>query len=312
MMIKNNALKAAENNNFIVFAGTNDDGLKPTLIALREKYVEKAFDDFDYVEMYGDELDIEHFAQNILATPMMSEKKVIIIRNGNQLSPSQCREINALMDNAAERILAVIIYTDSSKYHYNVVKKAKEYFTNAYIVELRKRRELNTNDIVQRAAQAQIKISEKTARKMEFVSDGNPDIINNLISTAWMIGEEQSLDDILSDKSGFDIAPVMHNEFILHFSMCNAKKCFDVYRQLIKWHVLSPDGLIIILMNHLQNMKRPPRNRSEKRMNPEKWTNAEIDKAYFLFYNVLRNFRTLRREYAVLVFEQVLVNVLNA
>lgn len=305
-------IETAKKSNFIVLAGMNDDSIKPLINTLKETFVDKAFEDFDYIEMYGDEIDIEQLAQNILAAPMVSEKKLIVIRNGVELSPTQCRDIDSIMDDAADRVLMVIIYTDSSKYHRQIVSRAKELFSNAQIAQLREKREMGKDDVMARAREASVDISESTAGRIEHISQGNPDIVNNLVKTAWMMNDSQSFESILAENSGFDISPVMHNEFLMQFSMSNAKKCFNIYRQLIKWHVMSPDGLIVILLNRLQQMRYPGKNRYPIKMNANKWKNSEIDKAYLLFYNVLRNFRTLRKEYATLLFEQTLLNILNS
>lgn len=305
-------IEIAKKSNFIVLAGMNDDSIKSLINTLKDTFVDKAFEDFDYIEMYGDEIDIELLAQNILAAPMVSEKKLIVIRNGVELSTAQCRDIDSIIADAADRVLTVIIYTDSSKYHRQIISRAKELFSNAQIAPLREKREMGIDDVMARAKDASVDISENTARRIESISQGNPDIVNNLVNTAWMMNDSQSFMNILTENSGFDISPVMHNEFLLHFSMSNAKKCFAVYRQLIKWHVISPDGLVVILLNRLQQMRDPGKNRYPFKMNSNKWNNSEIDKAYLLFYNVLRNFRTLRKEYATLLFEQTLLNTINS
>ncbi len=312
MINKESVLKITDKNNFLVFAGTNEDNIKSILSAIKDKYVDPSFEDLDYIEIYGDEFNMEEFSQSAMAMPMISAKKVIVVRNAVRLSSADAKDLNKIAESMSESVVLVLIYVDPNKYHSQIVRQSEDLFQNAKIILMARERQLTFDDIRVISSEKNLNLSENAIRRILDISDSNPDIAMNLLNTAWMLNNNESFDSMIEDKSGFEIYPTMHNEFLNFFSMYQKEKCFEFYRRLIKWHVISPEGLIMILLSHIEKMKKSACGNGNIRYNKNKWNLSEIDRAYYLFYNVLRNFRTIKKEYAILSFEQVLLNVLKA
>ncbi|MCK4523646.1 hypothetical protein KAU15_01860 [candidate division WOR-3 bacterium] len=300
-------------SNFIVFAGCSDEGIRETIKSIKKRYVDDAFKDLDYFEMFGDEFDNEIFSSYILSPPMISEKKIIVIRNGIRLSVSQMRSINELAKDTDNNIILIIVITDRSKLQWEIISRVESGFSDAVIIKTRAKETLSINDVKTKSIELGLSLTNSGISKIMEISDSNRYVIDNILITGWMTNDDAVFEQMLSDKYAFETSPAMYLDFLNLFMEKNKKKCFIMYRKLTKWNIISIDGLVGLIMNRLEKIKKAITfgNSSSNQIKNESWSISEIDKTYFLFYNVLRKFRTINKKYAALYFEQVLLYVLN-
>ncbi len=300
-------------SNFIVFAGCSDEGIRETIKSIKKKYVDDAFKDLDYFEMFGDEFDNEIFSSYILSPPMISEKKMIVIKNGIRLSVSQMRSINELAKDTDNNIILIIVITDRSKLQWEIISRVESGFSDAVIIKTRAKETLSINDVKTKSIELGLSLTNSGISKIMEISDSNRYVIDNILITGWMTNDDVVFEQMLSDKYAFETSPAMYLDFLNLFMEKNKKKCFTMYRKLTKWNIISIDGLVGLIMNRLEKIKKAITfgNSSSNQMKNGNWNISEIDKTYFLFYNVLRKFRTINKKYAALYFEQVLLYVLN-
>ncbi len=300
-------------SNFIIFAGCSDDGIRDTIKSIKKRYVDDAFKDLDYFEMFGDEFDNEIFSSYILSPPMISEKKMIVIKNGIRLSHSQMRSINELAKDTDNNIILIIVITDRSKLQWEIISRVESGFSDALIIKTKAKETLSINDIKTKSIELGLSLTNSGISKIMEISDSNRYVIDNILTTGWMTNDDTVFEQMLSDEYAFETSPAMYLDFLNLFMEKNKRKCFIMYRKLTKWNIISIDGLISLIMNRLEKIKKAITfgNSYKNQIKNKNWSISEIDKTYFLFYNVLRKFRTINKKYAALYFEQVLLYVLN-
>ncbi len=300
-------------SNFVIFAGCSDEGIRETIKSIKKRYVDDAFKDLDYFEMFGDEFDNEIFSNYILSPPMISEKKMIVIKNGIKLNLNQMRIINELAKDTDDNIILIIVITDRSKLQWEIISRVEAGFSDAFLIKTKAKDTLSINDIKNKSIELGLSLTSNGIKKIMEISDSNRYVIDNILITGWMTNEDAIFEQMLSDKHAFETSPAMYLDFLNLFMGKNKQKCFVMYRKLTKWNIISMDGLVSMIMNRLEKIKKAIvfGNSYSNQMKSENWNITEIDKTYFLFYNVLRKFRTINKKYAALYFEQVLLDVLN-
>ncbi len=300
-------------SNFVIFAGCSDEGVRETIKSIKKKYVDDAFADLDYFEMFGDEFDNEIFSSYILSPPMISEKKMIVIKNGIRLSLNQMRNINELAKDTLSNIILLIVITDRSQLQWEIISRVEAGFDDAVIIKTKTKETLNINDVKSKSIEFGLSLTMSGIRKIMEISDSNRYVIDNILTTGWMTNDDSAFEQMLSDEYAFETSPAMYLDFLNLFVEKNKQKCFIMYRKLTKWNIISIDGLIGLIMNRLEKIRKTVTfyKPYSNQIKSENWNISEIDKTYFLFYNVLRKFRTINKKYAALYFEQVLLYVLN-
>ena len=127
-------LNLARKNNYIAVAGTHYDGIQALIDILKKEFISEGFEDFDFVKIYADSIDIEDAVSRSLSPPFISKRKVIIVKNPDTLSKTNADELDDVFSSLDDKSLAVILFIDefagSVK---NIIKEIEERFSKATI-----------------------------------------------------------------------------------------------------------------------------------------------------------------------------------
>ncbi len=120
---------------YIVVSGNTTAGVPDLVKTARDRFVDPAFTDTDYIEIYADDFNEEDFSNSALSMPMLSEKKVIVIRNASSLKKTQAEFIDELMSVNMVSTVLIIVYADEMQQAAENIRKAKSWFPSAKRIE---------------------------------------------------------------------------------------------------------------------------------------------------------------------------------
>lgn len=330
----------AQGSNYILVCGNTNDGVSAAIEHFKKKYISPGFEDFDFVEYFGDDLIVEDFANRLLSPPMMSEKKVIIIKNSSSISKSNGIEIDRICADIDSMALLIVFSTDENAVSFReTMESGTERFPNAKLIKIYKEERTRSSDLKERlTVYLKGKMMNLEGGMMDRLlekTDYDLNFAYNIINLAYMKNDGKVIDNFLADESGFDYFLLFTYEIERYFFLKNAEKTVDYYEKCVKWKMMNSDGIVLMLMRKLEDFSKLKKdyetstNRtefyktrlqlypnihtkkiSEKDESFKKWKYDEITAAYDELYLLLRDLRTYSNDYANLLVQETLLKII--
>ena len=319
---------------YIVVSGNTTAGVPDLVKTARDRFVDPAFTDTDYIEIYADDFNEEDFSNSALSMPMLSEKKVIVIRNASSLKKTQAEFIDELMSVNMVSPVLIIVYADEMQQAAENIRKAKSWFPSAKRIEKKRYDEVSNDDIEEMAHFYGIKLGSTQINRLKIVSMGNAETVKNVLGICWMSNNLNPIENSTEEMGIIENIPVLHYKY-LETLMERKKQCIDLYKNIIKWKVMNLDGVIMITLSKIAEKRQiimayqtggahAVEEASGNKGSPvfyyanrhnqkicKLWSLFEMDNVYNLFYGILREARTVKREHAELLFEQAVIKAIN-
>ena len=321
----------------VVIAGNNPDEAKPLIKRMKEQYIDPGFNEFDFLELYGDDIEIEELSNTLLSIPMVSSRRIVVILKGFSITESQATDIRHTVDEMPECNTLIINYADEESTYSSNMREAARMFPDGKFIKTYRQDTVDEGFVRRSMNEKGIELSNDSIETIMHISNGDRIIADNLTKIAWMVNSNDVFRHIVDDKTTFDSAPFMHYDFLSSFFLKNTNRCFTFYRKLVKWNVLDEDRIVMMLLSNIKktmtlkfNYERidkesidltiPVKNKKsrkyselkrEKEIILSKWGMDDLEYAYCRIYDVLRKFRTIPRKFAILNFEETLIDILN-
>lgn len=331
-MSKDRTEHIIETGSYIVICGNSTAGVPDIIHTAKTRYVDKAFEDTDYIEIYADDFAEEDFSNHAASMPMISEKKVIVIRNASSLRKNQAEFIDNMSDSMAN-IMLIIVYADEMQQANENVRKAKTYFRKAVFIEKKRYDSVSDDDVENIAHMYGMELNRTQISSLKAASLGNAETVRNILGICWMTGDMNMLRENPGNEGIIENVPVLHYRF-LEMLLERNPSCIEIYKNLIKWKVMNLDSIIILVLSKIAEKRQivaayaeggedavrqlsgpnSPAFRFTYAHNKkiyQLWSLFDMDNVYNLFYGILRQARTVKREHAEMLFEQAVIKAIK-
>ncbi|HAV92467.1 TPA: hypothetical protein DCW38_04725 [candidate division WOR-3 bacterium] len=306
-------IKLAQKSNYIAVAGTHNDGIHSLIEILKKEFISEGFEDFDFIDIYADTVDIEDAVNRVLAPPFISKRKVIILRNPDSLSKNNAEELNKAFLSLDERSLAVILYIDefagSTK---NIMKSIEERFKGADIYQHVVVRAGAKDEIDLFLKERNLKLSDK--KIAELLEKTNSSLNNALnILNMWYISNDDSIiNEILENAFDLDFSQTLQYKISDAFFRRDKRLAIEIADKVVKWNIMNIDGIVLMLMWEIEKARNPFNNKSGFSNNEaKKWRIDELDSAFEKLYMLLRDLRSHSNSFSELLIQQNIINILE-
>lgn len=303
-------LTLSENKNFFVISGNYYEDIKVILQKLKEKYITPGAEDFDYFEFYIQDSEEEDFYNKILTPPLMSSKKIFVLKDGLKISKKFAEQINELTKNLDRDVLFLILCIDEEELSpYELKRNSEKKFNGAthlyFESDPRFQKSINLKRIVRFAKEREIDIDDIIAQKLLDFTDGNIYSVFNIINSAYMNGDMITLDYVenLHEKVEFYDSYIF--DFLNSLSDKKLKNTILSYRKCLEWKLLTNDGLIMMLLKQFSEAKKNDKSRFKN------WNEKVLKQSFEMVYNLLRDLRRFNQRYGTILVEETLIKIIK-
>ncbi|MGE3062607.1 MAG: hypothetical protein AB7T10_03140 [bacterium] len=302
-----------KNCSYIAIAAIQHDGI-PTLIEeLKKEYVAEGFEDFDFVEIFGDTTSIEDAVSRSMAPPMVSKRKLIILKNPDSLTKAGYEEIDKTFSALEKDSLAVVLSIDefagSMK---NIMRTTEEKFPGAKIYQHSVAKAGARDEMRKFIKEKNLQISDKTSDELMERCGGNVNNILNILNMRYISGEDNITEFDVETLVDVDFTQNLQYKIADSFFRRNKRQTMEAVEKVIKWNVMNIDGIVLLLMREIEKVRNPFKNESGFSNNEaKKWNDRELDFAFDNFYNLLRDLRTYSNSFSNILLQQCIINILE-
>jgi len=305
--------RLASTGSYIAIAAVRHDGIPQIIDELKKEYVAEGFEDFDYVEIFGDSTQTEDAVSRSMAPPMISKRKLIVLKNPEALSKSGAEEINKTFSALDGTSLAVIVSVDefagSIK---NATKEIEERFPGAKVYQHLASRGNGREEMRSFVKEKNLRVSETALERLFEKCDGNMNNIINILNMRYISGEEEIADFDVETLVDMDFSQNLQYRISDNFFRRDARASLDSVEKVIKWNVMNIDGIVLLLMREIEKVRNPFRNEYGFVNNEAKrWKAGELDSAFEMLYLLLRDLRTYSGAFSSMLLQQCIINIIE-
>ncbi|MDD3804379.1 MAG: hypothetical protein PHW02_08365 [bacterium] len=304
-------LQLAENCSYIAVTAIQHEGIIHLIDKLKKEYIAEGFEDFDFVEIFGDTTTTEDAVSRSMAPPMVSKRKLIVLKNPEFLSKNAAEEIDRTFASFDKSSIAIIVCIDefagSMK---NVTRSAEERFPSAKIYQHTVQRSGAREEMRKFIKDRKMQIPDKTAEILLERCGGNINNVLNILNMRYISGEESVSDFDVESLVDVDFSQNLQYKVSDNFFRRDRKNTMEALDKVIKWNVMNIDGIVLLLMREIEKVRNPFRNDSGFSNNEaKKWKERELDAAFENFYALLRDLRTYSGAYSEMLLRQCIINI---
>jgi len=306
-------LNLARKNNYIAVAGTHYDGIQALIDILKKEFISEGFEDFDFVKIYADSIDIEDAVSRSLSPPFISKRKVIIVKNPDTLSKTNADELDDVFSSLDDKSLAVILFIDefagSVK---NIIKEIEERFSKATIYKHLVVREGSKIEIKNFLMERNLKLSENKCTELLERTHGTLNNALNILNMWYISGDDSIIDEILNDEFNMDFSQILQYKISESFFKRNKGLTIEIIDRVLKWNIMNIDGIVLMLMREIEKVRNPFMFETGFVNNEaKKWKIENLDYAFENLYILLRDLRTNSSAYAELLIQEKIISILE-
>ena len=306
-------LKLALKSSYIAVAGTHHDGIQALIESIKKEYITDGFEDFDFVEIYADSIDIEDAVNRSMSPPMVSKRKVIIVKNPDSLSKANAEELDNVFSSLDEKSLAVILFIDefagSVK---SVMKTIEERFSKASVYQHVVVRAGAKDEMKKFLKERNLSLSEAKCDELLEKTHGTLNNALNILNMWYISGDDAIINEILTDGFDLDFSQTLQYKISDAFFRRDKALTIDIIDKVLKWNIMNIDGIVLMLMREIEKARNPSGfqfgfvNNEAKR-----WRIESLAYAFDSLYLLLRELRTKSSAYSELLIQENIINILE-
>lgn len=303
-------LNLSENNKLFVISGNFLGDVKEDIKLIKERYVSKGFEDFDYTEIYIDEIDEQEIYNKILTPPFVSEKKIIVIKDGLKISKKLAEEIENLLEDTVLKTLLIILCIDEESFTpYEIKKNVEQKFKKALHFYSEADPKYLKNITFQRiknyALEREMFLDDNVIKQLIDFTDGNIYSIYNMINMSYMEGNPLKLQNAENLKNNVEFYDAYIFDFLKSFSDRDLEGTLNSYRKCLEWKIITNDGLVLLLLKQISEQREDYKNRFKN------WDQMMLKKSFETLYNLLKDIRKYNTRFAKILVEESIIRIIK-